>query len=336
VAQHAETIPLPFKRYQIAPVWRAEGAQKGRFREFYQCDADIVGSSSIVADAEIIQMIEATLTALGFESFTVRVNNRKILDAMLVAAGVPVEHHIPTLRILDKLEKVGRDNVQGEMESQLDIPMETSGNLMKLVDSVTTDGMNALRGLVDEDGLNELASTLELVRLLVVNPERVVFDPSVARGLDYYTGNVFETQLTDAPKFGSVMSGGRYDGLVGMFLGRDVPAVGVSLGVDRLFAAMEELELVDTTTKVSADYMVAVLGEDQLPYALRAVKTLREGGKSVYLYPGVVDVRKQLRHAATLGIPKVAIIGESEMAAETVTVRNMQSRNQEVVPLAEL
>lgn len=336
VAQYTETIPLPFKRFHIAPVWRAEGAQKGRFREFYQCDVDTVGSSSMMADAEIIQMIEATLTGLGFERFTIRVNNRKILDAMLVAAGIPAELHIPALRVLDKLEKVGRDDVQSEMESRLGITMERSGRLLELVDGVTSQGMGALRGLIDEVGLDELAHTLELVGLLVNDPGRIVFDPSVARGLDYYTGNVYETCLLDSPDIGSVMSGGRYDGLVGMFLGRDVPAVGVSLGVDRLFSAMEDLGLVDTSTKTSADYMIAVMGEAQLPYAMRVARMLREKGYNVYFYPDLAEMRKQLGQANALGIPMVAIIGEDEMATETVAVRDMRSRKQEVVSLVEL
>lgn len=336
VAQYAQEIPLPFMRYHIAPVWRAEAAQKGRFREFGQCDADIVGSSSVLADATIIQMIEATLIALGIDRFKIRVNNRRILDAMLNAAGVPDDRHIPALRALDKLEKIGRAEVLDEMTVQHDITLEAADRLLEFADNATDNGLDALSDLTDKAGMDELTQTLELVGQLISDPNHITFDAAVARGLSYYTGNVFETTLLDAPGIGSVMSGGRYDGLVGTFLGRDIPAVGVSLGIDRLFSAMEELALTSTTAKTAATYMVATLTEQQIPYAVIVATTLRAFGHNVYLYPDVVGLRKQLGHASTLGIPLVAIVGEEEVGARTVTVRDMNTRTQRTISLAEL
>lgn len=335
VAQYSEEIPLPFMRYHIASVWRAEAAQKGRFREFGQCDVDIVGSSSMVADASVIQLIEATMLALGIDRFAVRVNNRKILNAMLNSVNIPDTLHIAALRSLDKMEKIGRQNVLVEME-QCGVPLQSANELLLLTDKARDGGLGALALLEDRAGVDELTQTLGLVGHLVTNPERIAFDPAVARGLAYYTGNVYETTLLDAPEVGSVMSGGRYDKLVGMFLGRDVPAVGVSLGIDRLFAAAEGLGLTQTGAKTPATYMVAALSDAQVPYAANVANALRDAGFSVYLFPGAGDIRKQLKHAGALAIPQVVIVGEDEAATNAVTVKDISTRQQVRVTLAEL
>jgi len=333
VAQYSERIPMPFKRFHIAPVWRAEAAQKGRFREFYQCDIDTIGSADIFADAEIIRVMATTMSALGFDRYAIRTNSRKILDAVLEYAGVPQSLHISALRALDKIEKIGQEGVCAEMGRQ-GISTDSSKKITELMSRQLGEGPNCLRPIIG-DVVAELASTLEFVDDLV-RDGRVIFDPTIARGLDYYTGNIFETTLLDAPGFGSVMSGGRYDQLVGMFLGRDLPAVGASLGVDRLLAAMEELGLFEEDVAAVADFIVCILGDEQREYALRTAQAIRAKGYSVYTYPESVDLRTQLVHANKLGIKRAVIVGDRERQDNTVTVKDMDARTQRTVRLSEV
>ncbi len=340
IAQYQEQIKPPFRRYQIAPVWRAESAKKGRFREFYQCDADIVGTASMVADAEIVLVIFAVLKSIGFSNFQIRINNRKILDGILETLGITQDLQVEAMRALDKLEKVGAENVIEEMTTA-GIDKVVATDFVKLVSTTETEPRKVLACVakamtsdIGIQGIDELTQVVDFIERTTAYKNTVI-DLSVARGLDYYTGTVYETTLLDAPQFGSVMSGGRFDKLIGMFSGRDIPAVGASLGLDRIFAAMEELGMVDLSRKTPADCFIAMLG-DVTDYALEVADKLRAVGKKVYVFPLVAKLGVQLGAANDLGVEQVFIIGEDEKKGRTVTIKDMATREQKTVSFDKL
>lgn len=331
MAMNAGT-PLPFKRYQVQPVWRADRPQKGRFREFYQCDADIVGSRSRVADAECIAIADVAIAALGIERFEVRVNHRALLRAIVAAAGAP-EREGEVLVAIDKLDKIGREGVTNELLGRgLDAGV-VERLWAILAEPASLDAVAAAVGEAATAPAEELREVIANARAL--GASHVVFDATLARGLGYYTGPVFEAVLTDGG-VGSVSGGGRYDGLIGMFSGRDVPAVGVSLGLERLLTVMEErgmLEGAGTRTRALVTIFSADLAQD----ALATARELRAVGVDTEAWLGEPgSLGKQFKYAAGKGIPFAIVRGPSEVEAGTANVKDLRSGEQRVVAVADI
>lgn len=344
VATYRNKLPRPFKRYQTGKVWRGEKPQAGRFREFVQFDADIVGTKSTQADAEIVALMYETMTALGFSNFIVRVNNRKILNGLAEYASFLSDLTSSVLRTIDKMDKIGWEGVSAELCGIIegDVSGTSSGSarvaaiqrFIEIRGDNQDDTLRAVRKLMAnsamaQEGIQELEEILTHVRALGVPDEKWAIDLSVARGLGYYTGPVFETILTDLPSIGSVFSGGRYDDLVTRFdPNAIVPAVGASVGLDRLFAAMEKLSLVqgqETVTKVM------VLNFD--PTCSTACETLatalRRSGLATEIYLGAeTSIKAQITFAVKQGVPLAIIIGEREKEAGTAQIKDLRARNQ--------
>lgn len=342
VAQYPD-LPMPFRRYQVAPVWRADKPDPGRFREFLQFDLDAVGTSSLAADAEILSAMHDALKALGIERFTIRFSDRKVLNSLLDFAGIPHDASHSVFRILDKLEKIGLAGVGaeltgGRMDSSGDkIPglglnsrqVERINEFLAIPKGTRRDVLASLERLFGnvasaKEAIEELRIVCDSLDTLHLADELVQLDLSIARGLDYYTGPVFEARLTDAPEFGSVFGGGRYDGLVERFLGRKIPAVGASIGVDRLFAAMEKLglhELAPSTAKV----LVTIMEPSRLAEYQTLAQELRNAGINTELYLGEErTLGKQLQYANRQQIPVAVILGSEEFANGAVTVKNLK------------
>ena len=337
MAEHRQ-LPRPFKRYQIAPVWRAEKPGRGRFREFYQCDADIVGTDSLVADAECIALDNACISRLGVKNFLIRVNHRKILSGLARLAGVSAENEPAFLRTLDKLEAQGREQVEKMLAEEAGLSAEVIADVFSVIEASGTNEeilaklSESFAGVAPGlEGVEALKTALSNAADLGVPAERVAVDIAIARGLDYYTGTVFETRLLDLPKFGSVMSGGRYDDLIGSFTGEPTPAVGISVGLDRLFAGLAELGLVEgkgTETQV----VVVALGEGAASAARQLTSALRAQSISAEVaYDADVRLKKLLKTVNARAIPVMALIGEDELAAREVTLKRMADRLQERV-----
>jgi histidyl-tRNA synthetase len=319
VAQNGD-LKKPWRRYQIAPVWRAENTQKGRYREFYQCDADIVGSTNPLADAETLVLAGSTLEKLGVKDFEIRVNDRRLLDAFFDREGIEAGKRVDVLRAIDKVGKIGEAGVSDELERAGIDKGATKKILQALVSNEIPAG-------------SELEKIIALAREM--NPRLVIkFDFSIARGLDYYTGLIFETVLIAAPSYGSVLSGGRYDNLVGMFANKPVPAVGMSIGLDRLFAALQEMKLV---TLVPTNTRVLILNMDDSLQAdyLRMVSELRAAGVNTALYYEAGDMKKQLGYASDRGIRYSLIYGTKEKEEGKVVIKDMTTGEQNAVSLGE-
>ncbi|MBI5133811.1 MAG: histidine--tRNA ligase [Candidatus Taylorbacteria bacterium] len=338
VAQNGE-IKKPWKRYQISPVWRAENTQKGRYREFYQCDADIVGSSSPLADAEVLALAAATLKALGIRDFVIRINSREVINAFYDSLGLTEGEKISAIRAIDKIDKVGKDGVAEELTKN-GIIYDTVQKLLAFAE-VSIDavkGQDELVKIGEELNVKEpLARLLSIVEVAYkLEPEaRFVIDLSIARGLDYYTGIIFETTLQAAPQYGSVLSGGRYDGLVGMFSSKGVPAVGASIGLDRLYSALEELGLIKeerSTAKALIVNFDAALESDYL----RLASELRASGVNTALYFETADLKKQLSYASEKGIRYAIIYGSNEAKEGKVIVKDLEKGEQEKVSVGDI
>ena len=320
VAQNGE-LKKPWRRYQISPVWRAENTQKGRFREFYQCDADIVGTTNPLADAEILALAGSTLTKLGVKDFEIRVNDRRLLDAFFDEQKIDASKRVSVLRAMDKLAKIGEAGVADEL-AKAGIDAGAIKNILKaVVSNVVPKG-------------SELERIIALARQM--NPDlKISFDFSIARGLDYYTGLIFETVLTKAPTYGSVLSGGRYDNLVGMFSNREVPAVGMSIGLDRLLSALTELGLIETTATMTKVLIVNMDESLQTDY-LRMAGELRTAGINTALYYESGDMGKQLKYASDRGIRYALIYGADEKKEGKVVIKDLSSGEQKKVGLKEV
>ena len=335
VAQHESDLPLPFKRYHIAPVWRAEKAQRGRLREFYQCDADIVGSSSITSDAEAISMVAELLSAAGLPQATIRISHRRLLEAIARLVGIPEELAAGVYRSVDKLDKIGATGVVAELERS-GIAGETA---IRLVDKVSTkdDAATLLQRLRqdlgnDEAGSKAVSQLGELFDGLAALAESTApfsLDLALARGLDYYTGIVYEATV-DEPKVGSVSGGGRYDDLIATFTGRSIPANGLSMGIERLIEVVNEFGLVDAPATVCD--AIVIYGEGSLSYAGSLARDLRRSGLNVDL--SVASRRgfgDQLKYASRRSIPIALVVGEAERDGGTVTVKYLDSGHQETI-----
>jgi histidyl-tRNA synthetase len=342
VAQYPD-LPLPFRRYQVAPVWRVDKPDPGRFREFIQFDLDSVGAVSLAADVEILTGMYDTLRALGIERFKVRFSDRKVLNSLLDFAGIPREMAHGVFRVLDKLDKIGADNVAAELTTgRTDPSGDTIRGLglspaavakikefLALPKGRRADVLTALAALFAgvpsaAEAIGELQFLCSSLDALEIPDDFVTLDLNIARGLDYYTGPVFEAVLTDAPEFGSVFGGGRYDGLVERFLGRKIPGVGASIGVDRLFAAMQKLGLAAGTPS-TAHVIVTVMEPARLQEYQKLTRDLRQAGINTELYLGEEKgLGKQLQYANRQEIPLAVIIGSDEFARDQVTIKNLK------------
>jgi histidyl-tRNA synthetase len=342
VAQHQNELPRFFKRYQIQPVWRADRPARGRFREFYQCDIDAIGSTSPVVEAELLAAVGDVLGRLRFESFDIRLNHRRALTALLDCAGVPEPLHGAALIAVDKLDKIGVDGVRKEFlargigDAAAGACLEFFAGAREVVDSAA--GLDRLERFVRGNdagrvATEELRAILELVEGTRAHG-RIRIDPSLARGLSYYTGAIMEIAVPDLA--GSLGGGGRYDNLVGMFLGRDVPACGFSLGLERIIVVMTERDMFPAKVSTGAiDVMVTFLTEGLRTDALKLAAELRAEKLRVEIFPEVSPkLEKPLKYASSRHVPVLAILGEDERARGEVAVRDLQTRKQEAAPRA--
>lgn len=337
VAQHQNELVLPFKRYHIAPVWRAENPQRGRFREFWQCDADIAGSSSPLADAEVIAIMAEALEAIGVPEFVIRISHRRLLESLGRAAGVPPQEATALYRAIDKLDKIGPEGVTRELIAAGLSPDQATHILEMVTRRGEPGALLAQLGteLAEVPGAAEAIRDLQTIFATLpefgVASNRYQLDLSLARGLDYYTGPVFEAAVTE-PKIGSVGGAGRYDGLVGAFLGRPIPATGMSLGLERIIEVVREHGLLPTPASVAQVAMILL--PDTINAGVTLATKLRQAGFRVDLsmqpQRGVGD---QLKLADRKGIPVAVILGSSELATGTATVKELQSGEQRIVPL---
>lgn len=332
VAMHQNDFVMPFKRYHMAPVWRAEKPQRGRFREFWQCDADIVGPGSALADAEAISVLTDALQEIGLGRAVVSINHRKLLEALAEMAGVSPDQAPIIYRSIDKLDKIGRDGVFSDLTKNG--VTESSAN--QVLDIVTTEGTNdelldlaadRLQAIpIGSQAVKELRSLIDHIEQLGVPKGGYKIDLALARGIDYYTGPVYEA-VVEEPKVGSVAGGGRYDGLVGSFLGRDIPATGISLGIERILEVIQEFDLLPSRRSV-AD-VIMVYREDTLADSAAIARELRTEGirvdQSVLTRKGIGD---QLKYADRRGIPFAIIIGPVELARGEVSVKNLSTGEQ--------
>ena len=343
VAQYQSELPRFFKRYQIQPVWRADRPARGRFREFYQCDIDAMGSTSPVVEAELIGAVSEVLGRLGFEDFVIRLNHRRALSAVLECAGVPEALHGDALIAIDKLDKIGPEGVRRELVAR-GIESDATQACLDFFTGLTTGTLDLpsvlerLRSFVQTHNAGPAAvDELDtIVRLADLGPAhgRIRIDPSLARGLSYYTGAIMEIAVPDLP--GSLGGGGRYDNLVGMFLGRDVPACGFSLGLERIIVVMTERGMFPAkVSRGAVDVMVTFLGEELRGDALRLAGELRAERLRVEVFPdGSRKLDRALKYASGRNVPVLAILGEDEHARGEVAVRDLQTRQQEAAPRA--
>lgn len=336
VAEYRGQLPRYFKRYQIQPVWRADRPARGRFREFFQCDVDAIGSRSMVVEAELCAAVCDVLVALGFRAFTIRLNHRAVLSGLLEAVGIPAALHGSALVAIDKLDKIGTDKVCAELvtrgveESAARLAMETFGS------AITLDrAADRLADVPDAQlGVHQLQEILRLSGSTSASGF-VRFDPGLARGLSYYTGAIMEVAVPDLA--GSLGGGGRYDGLIGMFLGEDVPACGFSLGLERILVVMSERKMFPSEIEqASADVLMTLFDTSTIPESLKLATELRAGGLRVDVYPEPEKLGKQMKYASTRKIGFAAILGGDEIGRGEVTIKNLDTGEQTSVPRSDV
>ena len=331
VAEHRGKLPRFFKRYQIQPVWRADRPARGRFREFYQCDVDVIGSRAMIVETELCAAVSDVLLRLGFGDFVVKINHRRVLAGLLDASGVAADLHGQALVALDKLDKIGQDGVRRELD-QRGISAAAADRLLAVFAAGTTleDVTAALQDDEARAAAGELQQIFALGEATSAGPH-LRFDPSLARGLWYYTGAIMEIAVPDLA--GSLGGGGRYDGLIGMFLGENIPACGFSLGLERILVVMTERGMfpaaVDGRT---ADVLVTLFEGEDPAEALRLARELRDGGIRVEVYPEPDKLGKQFKYTAAIEVPHVLVMGSDERARGVVTVKDMKTGEQTPVP----
>ena len=338
VVQHREEISFPFKRFQIQPVWRADRPQKGRYREFYQCDVDVIGSDSLIGELELIQIVEEVYRRLGI-NVCLHINNRKILAGIAEVIGAP-DKIIDITVAIDKLDKIGIDAVNAELKER-GLSDDQVAKLQPILNlsGTTLEKLTALKTILatSEIGLKGVKE-MEIVfdELSIVNCQlSIELDLCLARGLNYYTGAIFEVKALDA-QIGSITGGGRYDNLTGIFGLPNVSGVGISFGADRIYDVLTELDLFPKALQSTTQILFAAFGEAELAYALKWAKELRQAGKAVEVYPEPAKMKKQMSYADAKQIPFVAIVGGDEMAQNKVMLKNMTTGEQKLATLEEL
>ncbi|HLJ98062.1 MAG TPA: histidine--tRNA ligase [Gemmataceae bacterium] len=338
-AEHVARLGTPFKRYHMGPVWRGENTAHGRYREFWQCDFDTIGTTANAADAEIVLVIFDLMRALGIERFRIQVNNRLVLSGLLEELGL-ADQAAPLLRVLDKLAKVGREAVIAEMVQKTGVAAASAERVLDLAQMAGTNA-DVLSRLERDfggngkaaEGIRRLHHLLDVVGTAGVPEEHVQLDLSIARGLDYYTGTVYETVLTDLPQIGSVCSGGRYDNLAGLYTKQALPGVGASLGLDRLVAAMEELHLLKKTA-TPAPVLLVQFSAERLGDYQRMARSLRAEGIGVEVYPEAKKVGPQLQYAERRGFRVALIAGPDEFAQGMWKIKDLARREETAVAAA--
>jgi histidyl-tRNA synthetase len=344
-AQHINQLGTPFKRYAIGPVWRGERPGHGRYREFWQCDFDTIGTTANAADIETVMVINDLFEAIGIEKFEIRINNRMVLNGLLETRGL-LEKSIPLLRSLDKLPKIGRDKVIEEMINEAGITFDEAGRVVDLSEITGTNeqvldrvdaGISSSPNDRTAAGVNRLRELLAVSKTAGIPEGRIKIDLSICRGLDYYTGTIYETFLTELPGIGSVCSGGRYDNLASKYTKQVLPGVGASLGLDRLIAAMEELKHPLLTGRgTPADVLVVQFDAARLGEYQRVARQLRAAGVAVEVYPDAKKVGQQLAYAEKRGFKLAVIAGEHEFAQGIWKVKDLAKREEASVSEAEL
>ena len=335
VVQHREQVQLPFRRYQLQPVWRADRPQKGRYREFYQCDADMIGSDSMLNELELVQMINEVFNRLGI-NVVVKINNRKILAGIAELIGAP-DKLVDITVAIDKLDKIGLDNVRDELrERGLDEAQIEALNPVFDLQGDARQKLASLRELFSgiEVGIKGVEETTELFDLIgLFNLEcEVELDLTLARGLNYYTGAIFEVKAKGV-QMGSICGGGRYDNLTGIFGMPGVSGVGISFGADRIYDVLTELELFPVDLGQAAKVMFVNFGAEELKHCIRCAYQMRDAGIATLIYPDAAKMKKQMEYANRKGIPFVAFVGESEMKDNTVTLKDMAAGTQETLSI---
>lgn len=341
VVQHQNEIEFPFKRYQIQPVWRADRPQKGRFREFYQCDADVVGSNSLWQEVEFIQLYDAVFTALKLEGVTIKINNRKILLGIAEVIGAH-DKLIDFTVALDKLDKIGEEKVKEEMLSKgistegidkLQPLFSLSGDFNTQIQSLKSMLATSVDGL---KGIAELEFISKAIQNLTLKIANLELDVTLARGLNYYTGAIFEVAAPKSVSMGSIGGGGRYDDLTGIFGLSDISGVGISFGLDRIYLVLEALDLFPETVTNATRVLFINFGEQEALHCLKTIQKLRQQNINAELYPDNVKMKKQMNYANKRNIPYVVLVGEAEMNVNSFTLKNMVSGTQESLSESEL
>ncbi len=338
VVMHRNELQLPFKRFQIQPVWRADRPQKGRYREFYQCDADIVGSDSLVNEIELLQIIDEVFSRLGIR-IAIKLNNRKVLAGIAELIGAP-DKLIDITVAIDKIDKIGIDNVVVELRER-GLSEDAVGRLRPIlaISGSLDERLSALSSLLADTpvgvaGVEELRVVVSGVESLGMKAQ-LDLDVSLARGLNYYTGTIIEVKALDV-QIGSITGGGRYDNLTGVFGMSGLSGVGISFGADRIYDVLNTLDLYPENTSAASKVIFLNLGADESTVSLKAAKMLRASGIAAEVYPDTVKMKKQMAYADAMRIPFVAIIGETELESGTVTLKDMEAGNQETVALDDL
>lgn len=332
VVQNQNEISFPFKRYQIQPVWRADRPQKGRYREFYQCDADVVGSDSLLFEVELVQLFDEVLSNLGLDDFTIKINNRKILSGIAEITGMS-DKIIDITVAIDKLDKIGVDGVVKEL-TEKEIPLDAIEKIKPLFEMSGSNDeiVAAMKSMLASSeigmkGIEELSYVFDKINLLGLQKAKFEFDVTLARGLNYYTGAIFEVKANNV-SIGSICGGGRYDDLTGIFGLKGISGVGISFGADRIYDVMEELNLFPKDTQESTKVLLINFGEDENK-SLQILNALRKKDINAELYPTNAKLKKQMSYADNKNIPFVIFLGEDELAAGQFNLKEMSSGNQE-------
>lgn len=341
VVMNQHEITFPFRRYQIQPVWRADRPQKGRYREFYQCDADVVGTDSLICEAEIVLMLEEVFDKLGLQDISIKINNRKILSGVVEVLGAQGKEN-DLLVAIDKLDKIGRDKVMAELQER-GFGREALDQLTPLFElkGSNQDQLDKLRVmLADSDtglqGVTELEEVIERVHLMGSDAGSLAVDVTLARGLSYYTGAIFEVKANNVSMSSSISGGGRYDNLTGVFGMPGMSGVGISFGVDRIYDVMEELQLFPEESLESTQVLLISFDEATEKHALSLLSQLRKAGISAEIYPDRVKLKKQFAYADKKGIPYTLVIGSNEVEQKAYGLKNLKSGEQETLSLPEI
>lgn len=343
VAAHYNDLVFPFKRYHMSKVYRGERPQKGRFREFYQCDIDIIGNEelSLLYDAEMPVVIYHVFKKLGIGDFTIRINNRKVLGGFFAAEGLSDKIE-EILRVIDKIEKIGRDAVIKELVS-IGVPEEKTEGIIGFItiDGERKEMIAKLRALGIENevfntGVDELETVTDTMVMFGMPEENFKLDLSIARGLDYYTGTVYETAINGHPEFGSVCSGGRYDNLTGYYTDKKLPGIGISIGLTRLFSQLRDHGLIAPQKGTMADVLVIPMDKETLPYAVSVANRFREAGIPSDVYYGEKGMKQKMKYAGRSGFPYAAVIGTEEMQSGSLALKDLLGENgQKTVSVSE-
>ena len=342
VAKNYGNLSFPFRRYQIGKVYRGERTQKGRYREFYQCDIDIIGDGELdlINDAELPSVIYMIFTKLGFSNFTIKINNRKILNGLFESIGQK-ESSVEILRIIDKIDKIGKEAVIEELE-KINVGKEQIDKIISFIEIDGTNGekIEKLKALKIENevfnkGLEELTFVVQNMSLFGIPEDNIMIDLTIARGLDYYTGTVYETFLNDYRELGSVCSGGRYENLAENYTDKKLPGVGISIGLTRLFYKLQELNLVKSEKKSISDILIIPMVED-LGLPIKVANTLRNNGINTEIYLNNKKLKAKFKYADKLEIPYVIVIGEDEIENNVVKLKDMKTGEEKEIKIGEI